>query len=270
LRVADLEKQIKSLLDVYTAEHPDVVRLKKRLEQAKQEAKEAQDKAAAAAAEAPKPDADGSTPAVDPRASRSTAPNPVYEQLKLQLVSLQTTIASLQSRLQRNTADVAKWRQLAVSVPEVAAQMSKLNRDYEVIKKAYDELLNRREAAKIGNDLETQTQTVQFRIIDPPDAGTVPVGPKRLLFLSVVLVAGIAAGGAFAFMLTQIDDSITSMRQLREIITLPVLGAVSTVAFTFDRRRRTVTAIAFAAVCVALIVVYVGLISVETFLKLRA
>jgi polysaccharide chain length determinant protein (PEP-CTERM system associated) len=267
-RVTDLERQIKVLLDTYTPLHPDVVRLQKRLDQAKQEAKEEKEKKEKEAAEAPK--TDGDTPAVDPRATHNTAPNPTYESLTLQMVTLQTTIASLESRLQRNAAEVEKWRKLAVSVPEVAAQMAKLNRDYDVIHKAYDELLNRREAAKIGNDLETQTQTVQFRIIDPPDAPTAPIGPKRLLFLSMVLVAGIAAGGAFAFLLAQMDDSIATMRQLKDLVAWPVLGAVSSVSLPFERRRRRMTAIAFAVSCVVLVTVYVGLVSAEMFLQLRA
>ena len=97
-----------------------------------------------------------------------------------------------------------------------------------------------------------------------------PVGPKRLLFLSMVLVAGVAAGGAFAFLLAQMDDSISTMRQLKDLVAWPVLGAVSSVALPFEQRQRRVAAIAFAVICVVLVTVYVGLVSAEMFLQLRA
>ena len=247
-RIADLEQKIKVLLQTDTELHPDVVRLKRQLEQAKREAEESKDQAPAAAA--------------NPQGIRSSAPNPVYEQLTLQLIALETAIASVTAKLQRNQTEVEKWQGLATAVPEVAAQMSKLNRDYDAIRRSYDELLNRREATKIGNDMETQTQTVQFRIIDPPEAPALPVAPKRALLISAVLAASICAGFAFAFLLARIDDSVKTLTELRELFAVPVLGGVSIVSRAARRQRFTLRAGAFAVTCLALVVVYAGLLSV--------
>src|SRR5262249_32165707 len=147
-------------------------------------------------------------------AARSTAPNPVYEQLQLQIVALDGTIASLEERLTHDQSDVEKWTKLAAYVPEVGAQMAKLNRDYDIIKRQYDALVSRRESARIGGEVEAKTPAMQFRIIAPPEAPTYPVAPNRPLLLSVVLLAGIGAGGAFAFLLAQTDDSVLDVRQL--------------------------------------------------------
>ena len=257
-RVAELEQKVKSLLESYTDEHPDVVRAKRLLEQAR---KEAQEKAAGA-------NADTSGPSS--RGIRRTAPNPVYEQLQLQRVALETTLAGLQSRLNRSRAEVEKWQGLAKSVPGVAAEMAKLTRDYDVTKKAYDELLNRRESAKIGSDLETQTQTVQFRIIDPPEASMLPVAPKRPLLLAAVLLAGLVVGGAVAFLLAQADESISGLRQLKEMAALPVLGAITMVTTQAQRRRRALATMGFVALCLGLVAVGLGVISIEFFVRLRA
>ncbi len=254
-RVAELEQKIKTLLENYTEEYPDVVRTRRLLDQAKQEAKEAGNAEAAAP---------------NPRGIRRTAPNPVYEQLELQRVALETSMAGLQSKIKRSQAEVEQWQGLAKSVPEVAAEMAKLTRDYDVTKKAYDELLNRRESAKIGSDLETQTQTVQFRIIDPPEASTLPVAPKRPLLLTGVLLAGLLAGGAAAFLLGQADDSISGVRQLKDIASLPVLGAITMVATGAHKRQRALAMASFLALCVGLIAVGLGIISIEFFVRLRA
>jgi polysaccharide chain length determinant protein (PEP-CTERM system associated) len=264
LRVAELEQKIRTLLENYTDQHPDVIRARRLLDQAKQQAKEEQEKLEKSAA------GKSDTPALGPRERRTTAPNPVYDQLQLQLVQLETTIASLESRVKRNQSEVERWQGLAKSVPEVAAEMAKLTRDYDVTKRAYDELLNRRESAKIGSDLETQTQTVQFRIVDPPEAPSVPVAPKRPLLLAVVLIGGLVAGGAFAFLLAQVDDSVLTVRQLKDVVPLPVLGAISMVTTPLQKRRRFFEAMSFVAACVVLVMVFAGIISIEALRGLRA
>lgn len=251
-RVAELEQKLRVLLETDTDQHPDVIHVKKLLAEAKQAAADAQKAADAAAA----------TPASPIQGIKTSAPNPVYDQIQIQLVTLDTTIASLQSKLKREQAEVDKWQGLAKEVPEVAAQLQKLTRDYDVTKKAYDELLNRRESAKIGSDLETQTQTVQFRVVDPPAAPLKPVAPKRPLLLAVVLVGGLIAGGAFAFLLTQVDDAVLNVRQLKELVTLPVLGGISLVTTAEQKRQRMVGAVGFLAAMLGLVVVCVGIITV--------
>ncbi len=257
LRVSELEQKLNTLLENYTDQHPDVIKTRRLLEEAKQRASEDQDKLS----QSPLP--------TNPGARRTTAPNPVYDQLQLQLVALETTIASLESRLKRNQAEVEKWQGLAKSVPETAAELAKLTRDYDVIKRAYDELLSRRESAKIGSDLETQTQTVQFRVVDPPEAPPIPIAPKRPLLLAAVLVAGFLAGGALAFLLAQIDDSVITVRQLKDIVPLPVLGAISIVVTPTAKRKQAWQAMSFIAVCLMLLVVFAGILSFEA-LGIRA
>jgi protein tyrosine kinase modulator len=253
-RVAALQQALNIMLEDYTEQYPDVIKLKRDLAAAKMRAKAA-DKDAAKNASSNSP---------PPGARRSMSPNPVYEQLQLQLASLDGDIASLRARAERQTAEAKKWDGLAKSVPEVGAQLAKLTRDYDVIKRAYDELLNRRESAKIGSDLATQTQTVQFRIIDPPQAPPTPVAPKRGLLLSVVLVGGILAGAAFAFLLSQIDDSVMTLRELREMVAAPVLGAISRVTRPSDRKNQRFGAAGFAALCIGLLIAFVGIFSFES------
>jgi polysaccharide chain length determinant protein (PEP-CTERM system associated) len=268
-RVADLQKKLDTALENYTEQHPDVINTRRLLEQARQEAKAAQ--ARYTASQVPRQRSpQGGALAIDPRATRSTAPNPVYEQLQLQLITVETVIASLEARVKHDQAEVEKWEALAKSVPEVAAEMTKLTRDYDAIKRSYDDFRSRREAAKVGSDMETQTQTIQFRIVDPPLASRDPVAPKRLLLLSVVLLAGLAAGGAFAFLLSQIDDSVMNVRQLKEFLAVPILGAVSMVASASSGRRRGAGMAGFVTCCLGLVLVYAGVCSLAAFTAAHA
>ena len=143
--------------------------------------------------------------------------------------------------------------------------MARLNRCSSFHKMTYEEMLGRRESAKIAQDLETKANKIQFRVIDPPKVPVKPSGPNRLLFLSAVLIGGLGAGAAFAFVLSQIDDSIPSTARLKEIFTLPVLGAVSAIISTADRRRRVFELSSFALISLGLVGAYGGLVAVELF-----
>jgi hypothetical protein len=111
---------------------------------------------------------------------------------------------------------------------------------------------------------------VQFRVVDPPAAPLKPVAPKRPLLLAVVLIAGLIMGGAFAFLLTQIDDSILTVRQLKELVSLPVLGGISLVTTAAQKRQRFVGALGFLAASLGLVVICVGIIAIQGLIGLGA
>jgi hypothetical protein len=131
--------------------------------------------------------------------------------------------------------------------------MVRLGRDYEIIKRSYQELLTRREAAKMGQEMQAETQTVSFRIIDPPELPHVPTGPKRTLFMFIVLVAGLGAGGALAVMLAQTDDTIWEPMRLQAAVPFPILGSVSFIASEAARRQALVGVVAFSLILLGLL-----------------
>jgi polysaccharide chain length determinant protein (PEP-CTERM system associated) len=255
LRVPELEQKMKTLRLRYTDRHPDVIETRRLLELAKQEEADRVAK-----------EAEGGPAAPQPGSVKTTASNPVYEQLKLQQVQQETMIATLESRLERNQGDVRRWEQLARSVPGVAAEMSRLDRDYNVIKRNYDELLGRREAARIGQDLETQTKSVQFRLVDPPDVSAKPSGPNRPLLVSVVFIVGLGAGCVFAFFLSQLDNTMRHVEQLRTAFQLPILGGVSMIQSAWAARRNRIEVASFGLACLSLLGAYLGLLSIEAFI----
>ncbi|MEJ0072316.1 MAG: hypothetical protein WDO24_30535 [Pseudomonadota bacterium] len=70
-------------------------------------------------------------------------------------------------------------------------------------------------------------------------------------------------GCLFAFVMAQFDDTFGSPVLLREAFDLPVLGTVSLVSTASEQRRGWLRAASFAAICIGLIMAYVGLIVVQ-------
>ena len=154
-------------------------------------------------------------------------------------------------------AVVADLRSRVNSIPEVEAELARLNRDYEVNKQQYDTLLQRLESAKISQSADQNTENVKFRIIEPPTMPVKPSGPIRPLLNTMVLLAALAGGIGLAVLLTQLHPTFTTREVLQKIAGIPVLGPLS-LAFQNEfvpwyRRQSTL----IGASAALLLVVYV-------------
>ncbi len=166
----------------------------------------------------------------DTKALQSTGgvmPNPVYDQLSLRLFDLESEIASQQSRLRAKEKVTENLQAMAHRIPEVEAELIRLNRDYNVLKTNYDQMLVKRESAKISSDLETNTDRVRFRVIDPPQEAREPSSPNRILLVIGVLAVGLGAGVFIAYIISQMHSTYSTEKKLRDAFPYPVLGRIS-------------------------------------------
>jgi len=255
IQILELQKVLEDLLSRYTDKHPDVVIAKRKLASLlEQQAKELD--AAAQRAENLANDTTDTGP-------NSGLSNPVYEQLKVQLVQEEANIAPLYDRVNAAKAALERIQSLATRVPEVEAELTRLNRDYDVIKGKYNELLSRREAERLSRARETQADNVQFRIIESPNVPAVPLGPNRYLFLAMVLAAGVASGVGFSLVLAYSGDAFTSAAQLRQAFNVPVLGGIATSDFVSRSWNSYCGAAVFWGGLMALLATFAGLVMVE-------
>jgi len=254
VRILELQQGIDTLLSLYTEQHPDVVSAKRRLAALQ---KQMNDENRLVKSE------QGPDGEMKAGPGKRMVSNPVYEQIKLQLVQQEGVIAALKNRSEQARKDIEKWAGLAKLVPQVEAELAQLNRDYEIVQKGYSEIRQRQESAKLAGELETKAQKVQFRIIDPPKLPVKPVGPDRPLLFGGVLAAGIAAGIAFAFLLSQVNTTFTSIQGLRSTFTLPVLGRISAIVSAREKRQRVRELIGFSLVSLFLLLACGGLVGIE-------
>ena len=125
--------------------------------------------------------------------------NPVYQNMRIQLSTMEVEIASLRAELSQQQKRVVELKTLVDTVPQVEVELGRLNRDYDVVQTKYAQLLAQLERARIGEDVEEHIDEVKFRIIDPPFAGLKPIGPRRHLLLAAVLIVALGLGGALMF-----------------------------------------------------------------------
>jgi polysaccharide chain length determinant protein (PEP-CTERM system associated) len=240
-RLLEAERSLDALKLRFTDRHPDVIATKRLIETLR-----------AAAHEDPRLPGDA-------HAAARSVPNPVFEQIRLRVVEIEANIASLQRKVAVAKTEVDRLDKLAAEAPGIEAEYHRLDRDYTVLKKNREELLARLEQAKIAEAANNKAESVKMRLIDPPQLAQVPVGPKRQVMISGVLLAALGAGGGIVFLMQQLDRSFASVQALRAL-GVPVLGGVSLVRRRKPWRSRTSTA-GFAVAVAMLLLAYGGMMA---------
>ena len=154
-------------------------------------------------------------------------------------------------------------KKLVNILPEVEEQLKQLNRDYDVTKRNYELLLARRESASLSEQMNQNTDSVKFRVVDPPYVPPTPSGPDRPLLSSGALGGGIVAGLVFAIFLAQLNPTFESRRALMEATNLPVLGGVSMIWTDGQSRRRRMDLLGFSFVIVILLGFYSAVMAMQ-------
>ena len=250
-RIAMKQRRLDELLERgYKEQHPDVVLMRQTIADLK--AQYAKDQKAFEHGDATALSAEG-----------NVVPNPIYEQIKVRAIEQQAQIATLQDRYNQKKAEIQKLEEMSQRVPAVEAEMSRLNRDYSTIKANYEKLLQRRESARLAQDLETKSDGVQIRVIDPPNVPRVPSSPKRLLLVSGVLLIGLGAGIVVAFILSQIHTTFNTTQRLQDVFGLPVLGSITVILSEQEKRLHVRNLIAFSVGLAGLFLAYGGLVTIE-------
>jgi polysaccharide chain length determinant protein (PEP-CTERM system associated) len=220
-RLDQLRAELLELRGRYTDRHPDVIRT--RSEIARLEALERAEANAAA------------TAATAATAAQSTAPAPalapvkprVDPALRAQLDAVDMEIKGIQAERQRTLDDISRYQARLENVPRVEQDLLSLTRDYDNIKKSYDELLSKRIEARLAENLEKSRQGEQFTILEKAVPPSDPYAPNPLLFLGGGLVLGSLAGLGAALFREQTDATCADAGSLQEAFPgVPVLATV--------------------------------------------
>lgn len=246
-QLIDLQSQLDRLLLTYTEKYPDVVRIRMQMEDIKRQLEAEQARKAQAAASG------------DARPFDNAQFNPLYQELKTRLAELRREIAATRTRMTASQAmlDEALDRSRRIAASEGA--LAELTRDYEVNRDIYQDLLKRRENARVSMVLDQEQRGLTFRIQDPAILPLRPSGLRLLHFALAGIVLAVAVPLGLLFALVQFDPRIRSARQLERTTGLVALATVP-VYPTVRERRRARSRLAVSAMVVAAVLCAYGLV----------
>lgn len=234
-RITALQTQLDNLRLRYTDLHPEITRTKQLITRLQEQKKQEED--------ALKSQPQGAI----------KAQNPVYQQLSIAIAEADASTASLKARVAQMQGKRNDLYKSVDRIPLIENEYTQMMRDYEVFKKNYADMLARRETAVLSGEVESKTDVVEFRVIDPPRVPSKPAWPNRPLLVIAVPFVGIGMGLALAFLLSQMRPSIESRRQLLELTDYPLLGMITLVETEAARSKRRRSNLTFFATVAALV-----------------
>ena len=241
-RIQGLNARLDDLLTRYTDRHPEVVQINSLIETLEQERSAELEKVVAGGAS----DYSGLNQ------------SPVYQQMRGMLAEAEASVAELSVRVEEYSRRVKELEGMVDKMPVIEAELTQLNRDYDVVSQQHTELLERRESAHISEDVEQQASDVIFKVIDPPFVPLRPNKPNKLLLNAGVLVVSLGIGVGLALLLSILKPVISDRRTLARVTGLPVLGTISYTATAVELRASLVRKFQFSLLTLLLIVVYAG------------
>lgn len=115
---------------------------------------------------------------------------PLYEELRKQYAAAELSLSTQKRRLAALENLLDEERLLADEVTKDQAELADLTRDYDVNKGLYEEMLGRKENAKLTMELNKEGQGENYKLTQPP---TFPLKPSGLNPVLVLLAAPILA-----------------------------------------------------------------------------
>jgi len=227
------KKHLDELLSRFTEAHPDVSGTRRVISQLEVEVRERREAEERLLAKSGK--------------SGKAATSPIYQKLRISLAEAEAQVASLRSRLSAQQTQLEQVRSMAGRVPQAEAELAQLNRDYDIIRKNYDQMVARRESAALVEKLDASSQLAEFRVVEPPRVSPSPVFPSRvhlaLLAVALCLVAGLAA----PLIADSVRPTIDGIQALRKVSARVVIGSISVLVTPEIERSRRASGLRFLA-----------------------
>jgi uncharacterized protein involved in exopolysaccharide biosynthesis len=221
---ATLESELQARMDQlaatrerYGSEHPDVVRLEKTVESAREELNKA--------------------PRTPARRLPTTPDNPAYIQREAQL---RGTTLGLQAALERREElrkryeDLEKRLQVA---PEVEREYNALLRGHEQLLAQYDNTQSKIGEAQMALNLEEDPNAERFTVLEGPSMASAPSSPNRFAVLVLSLAIGVALGAAVVSIAERSDQAVRNAQDVVAFLEMPPLVAIPYVENRADLKR---------------------------------
>ncbi len=215
-QLSTLQDQLTALQARYTPDHPDVIKLKGQIEQLKARMNAAPKNNNAQTAQA------GPEPAS-------------IQQLRAKLRQDELNIADLAKRQSQIQSQIGVLQGRIQSSPAVEQQFKDLTRDYQTALDFYNDLLKKRDQAKVATDLDQQQQGEQFSVLDPPSLPMSPSFPKKPIFAGAGFGGGLALGLAILYLIAALDSSMHTEQDVEVCMKLPVLAMIPSVSLEGTR-----------------------------------
>lgn len=228
---AKLEK-LAAMASKYTPNHPDVIQLSREVEELKRQAALENSKAAESQelTALGKPEKNPSLETVGGNASAADAMWEVESaQLKMEAETIKNQISKREKERDAILDKIKLYQSRLNLAPALEQEYLALAREREALSGQYANLQNKKFQAKMTTDLETNSNSDTYKIIDPANLPEKPVFPNRVQIILIGVGIGFVVGIGAAFGRELLDKTMSSEDEVAAVLKLPVLVTISEV-----------------------------------------
>ena len=208
-RLAELQAERDRLAGNYTDRHPDVVRVQNQIRNLETQLQR------------------GGTQNVRVAGSAATAAlNPIYGEVRGRLTEARSRSAASASRIAMGQSLLSEELARLSRVAALGSELANLLRNFEVNRNLYQDLLERRENARLSMNLDAQRGGLNFRVQEP---AAVPLQSDSISLTQMALgglVLAIAAPLLLLVSWIRFDPRVRMSSQIEQLAGLPVLGSI--------------------------------------------
>lgn len=253
-RVQQLGMEYEHLANSYTDRHPDVVRKKVDLDAAREDLQRLE------AARLEKEKARAETSALDEEVGRAARLR--LEEVRALLGSGAHPSTSGRSRSPRPSPVISDTELVDREMRRVGqdSKLSELLRRYETTRDVYQDLLKKREAARLSLNLDVERSSFILRVREPPRMPVFATGLRVMHRSMIGMMLAVAVPLGVLFALISLDGRARSTEQIERVAKVPILVSIpyapSAEGDGRARLRKVLSLLLVAGVFVAYVVAY--------------
>lgn len=248
LKIVELQDNLETLRLDYTESYPDIIRIKNQIVDVKTSMENVIEQRIKAK--------DKAKNTGDKYIDEAILINPLYQQLRVDASSNETKIETLKYRIIEMTKMVEIEYERSKNIHSGAASLSQLTRNYDVNQTVYQDLLKRRENARVSRSLDEERSGLTFEIQEPAKLPIIPTGLRFLHFVLASLVLGVVIPVAIIYVMLQADPRIHFSQVIVAELDIPVLASVRKINSYSDIPRERSNLLILSAGIITVIIIF--------------
>ena len=159
------------------------------------------------------------------RAQLTKGTNITYQEMQSELLSEQANLSSLKTEVQVLNKQFAEAQAELKTLNDAEVRIMRLKREMAIQEENYRKYSENLEQARIDDALEAR-KISNISVVQPATLSIRPIGPKRLLHMSLGLLLGIFGATGLAFFSEYLDHSIKTPEEVQERLQLPTFASI--------------------------------------------
>lgn len=218
--IAMLRSQYSALKARYTDKHPDMLKLKKAIENLENR----------------KSTGEAKTEQFGDDLSLDNIPAMMDAEIKQGAKQ----VVDLKERIKEIKRQIPEYNRRIEKTPHTEQGLVEINRNYNNVQGQYNSLLSRKLESEIAVNMEKKQKGEQFKIVDPAKMPEKPYEPNLNALFFLFIAAGSGLGVALIVLMEYFDTAFRRAEEIEPFLALPVLAYVPKIKTKEELRRQKI------------------------------